>query len=285
MNAPRLPGQQSVRRAIDVLFCFDRPGQASTALSAAEVARSVDLNRTTAWRYLQTLADTGLVRDLGDGRFGLGARTVSLAEAYTRQWGDLEAVAGAALVRLRDAVGETAALHLRQGGSRIVVRQVESHHELHRTYRDLGQPISLLAGAPSLAILAALPEREREAYLDAHAGDLPPHLERTLAEAAARGYAVSRGARARGVASVAAAVRDPAGQVVAALNVTGPEERMPVEREREVAAEVTAAAAWVEDRLAGPSGQAPPRQRTGDPAAGSTARETPAAPSQPGVNT
>jgi DNA-binding IclR family transcriptional regulator len=249
MNEARVPGQQSVRRAIDVLFCFDA---GTPDLSAAEVAARLGMNRSTAYRYLQTLAGTGLARDLGDGRFGLGARTVSLADAYTSQWGELEAVAGAALVRLRDAVGETAALHLRQGESRVVVRQVESHHELHRTYRDLGQPISLLSGAPSLAILAALPDDERAAYLDAHADERQRGaVARVLADAGDRGFASTHGSRVPGVASVAAAVRGPAGPVVAAVNVTGPESRLPPSRTAEVARHVTAAAAWIEQRLAG----------------------------------
>lgn len=249
MNDARLPGQQSVRRAIDVLFCFDA---ASPALSAAEVAERLRMNRTTTWRYLHTLASTGLINDFGDGRFGLGARTVSLAEAYTRQWGELEAVAGAALVRLRDSVGETAALHLRQGASRVVVRQVESRHELHRTYRELGQPISLLTGAPSRAILAALPEAERAAFLDG-AGAERRELERAVAEAVRRGFASTRGSRVPGVASVAVAIHDPSGHVVAAVNVTGPEDRLTPSRTQEVAEHVTAAAAWIEHQLAGRS--------------------------------
>ena len=266
MNEPRVPGQQSVRRAIDVLFCFDA---GTPDLSAAEVARRLGMNRTTAYRYLQTLVGTGLARDLGEGRFGLGARTVSLAEAYTSQWGELEAVAGAALVRLRDAVGETAALHVRQGASRVVVRQVESHHELHRTYRELGQPISLLTGAPSLAILAALPDVERTAYVVAHAAE-PQRTEvsRALADALEDGFASTHGARVAGVASVAAAVRDPAGVVVAAVNVTGPEDRLPPSRTAEVARHVTAAATWIEHHLAGREdapGPDPTRQPRRDP--------------------
>jgi DNA-binding IclR family transcriptional regulator len=248
MNETRLPGQQSVRRAIDVLFCFDA---ASGSLNAAEVAERLRMNRTTAWRYLHTLASTGLVRDMGEGRFGLGARTVSLAEAYTGQWGELEAIAGAALIRLRDAVEETAALHLRQGWSRVVVRQVESRHELHRTYRDLGQPISLLTGAPSRAILAALPDEERDAFLAAHAGADRPEIEAAVAEAVSHGYASTHGSRVAGVASVAAAIRDPAGQVVAAINITGPEDRLPPSRTQEVADHVTAAATLIERQLAG----------------------------------
>lgn len=248
MNEARLAGQQSVRRAIDVLFCFDG---STSSLSAAEVAERLGLNRTTTWRYLQTLVSTGLLRELGEGRFALGSRTVSLAEAYTRQWGQLEAVAGAALVRLRDAVGETAALHVRQGWSRVVVRQVESRHDLRRTYRDLGQPISLLTGSPSLAILAALPQEDRSAFVAAHAGDRREEVERIVEEAAARGYAESHGARVPDCASVAAAVRDSAGRVIGAINVTGPEGRVTRERLEEIARLVTAEAEWIGEQLSG----------------------------------
>jgi DNA-binding IclR family transcriptional regulator len=252
LNTDRVPGQQSVRRAVDVLFCFDAD---HPSLSAAEVGAMLGMNRTTAWRYLQTLTRTGLVRDVGDSRFGLGARTLSLAGAYTSQWSELEAVAGTALLRLRDEVGETAALHLRQGWSRIVVRQLESHHELHRTYRDVGVPISLLTGAPSLAILAALPDAEGSLYLDAHVGAMATapvdreQVERELERIRATGYAVSHGSRVPNVASVAAAVHDPHGAVLAAVNVTGPADRLRERDVERVARAVTAAARWIEQQL------------------------------------
>lgn len=251
----RLAGQQSVWRAVDVLFCFDAD---HPALSAAEVGEALGMNRTTAWRYLQTLGGTGLVREIGDGRFGLGARTLSLAGAYTSQWAELEALAGTAMLRLRDTVGETAALHLRQGSSRVVVRQLESRHELHRTYREIGVPISLLAGAPSLVILAHLPDRDVDAYLTALASGAErpeggpvqrEELEHRLQQIRADGYAVSRGARVPHVASVAAAVRDPHGGVLGALNVTGPTDRLPEDAVARVAAAVTREARWVERHL------------------------------------
>lgn len=252
----RVAGQQSVVRAVEVLFAFtaDQP-----SLRAAEVAARLGLNRTTAWRYLQTLTATGLVRDLGDGRFGLGSRTVSLAEAYTAQWGDLSAAAGAALVRLRDAVGETSALHLRQGWSRIVVRQVEARHELHRTYRDLGVPLPLLHGAPSLAILAALPPAEQAAYLDGQLRPGPERqaLEAELAQIVRRGWAVSEESRVPGVASVAAALTDSSATVLGAVNITGPLERVATMDLDEVGAEVTGAARWIERTLLG-VGDPPP---------------------------
>ncbi len=249
MNATSVPPQQSVRRAVDVLFCF-RPHE--HALSAGEAASRLGMNRTTVWRYLRTLAATGLVRDLGEGRFALGPRTVSLAETYTAQWGELGVVAAGALVQLRDTVGETAALHLRQGWARVVVRQVESRHELHRTYRDLGEPISLLAGAPSRAILAALAPSEQAAVLEAHLEPDTPEREQVeldLARIRACGFAHSRGARVPDVTSVAAPLHGPDAEVLGAVNITGPMHRVPEDAVQRIATEVRSAAAWIETQL------------------------------------
>jgi DNA-binding IclR family transcriptional regulator len=66
----------------------------------------------------------------------------------------------------------------------------------------------------------------------------------------AAGHARSLGARTPNVASVAAAIRAPDGQVVAALNVTGPDHRFNDELFEFATGEVRTAAAWVEERLA-----------------------------------
>jgi DNA-binding IclR family transcriptional regulator len=250
---------QSVKRALDVLFLFD-PGE--PALTPAEVASRLGLNRTTAWRYLQTLVASGLVRELSEsGRFALGGRTVALADAYTRQWGEFSVVGGIALLRLRDRTGETAALHLRQGWSRVVLRQVESLQELHRTYRDLGDPISLLLGSPSLAILGHLPPGERTAYLDSHTDlDAPVRIsvEQSLATIRARGYATTESHRTPNVSSIAAPVRDRQGVVLGAVNITGPDLRFTDEAVAGWVPEVVATAAWIEDNLQHRTSDRPP---------------------------
>lgn len=250
MNEVRVAGQQSVRRACDVLFCLEAE---DGALTAAEVAARLGMNRTTAWRYLQTLAGVGLAREVDSGRFALGARAVSLAESWSRQWGELLAVAAGPLVQLRDAVGETAALHVRQGWSRVVIRQVESRHELHRTYRDMGRPIPLHVGAPSLAILAALAPTEQCEYLTSHAGadeSSRRELEEQLATVRHRGWALSRGARVPDVASVAVPLREPSGRVLGAINVTGPQERVLAADPGQLAEAIGVAVSAVERRLA-----------------------------------
>ncbi|WP_161958442.1 IclR family transcriptional regulator [Ornithinimicrobium cavernae] len=264
MNSTSPPPVQSVKRALDVLFLFD---DHESVLTPARAATRLGLNRTTAWRYLQTLASSGLVREAGEtGRFALGGRTVALADAYTRQWGEFGTVGGIALVGLRDRTGETAALHIRQGWTRVVLRQVESRHELHRTYRDIGQPISLLLGSPSLAILSHLDPGERTAYLQART-DLDARaraaVESQLAEIRTLGYATSESHRAANLASIAAPVRDPAGAVLGALNITGPDHRFTPEARREWVPEVIASARWVEHALREHPAEADPASTDG----------------------
>lgn len=239
---------QAVRRAVDVLFCFDLNHH---SLSAAEVGELLGMNRTTAWRYLQSLAESGLVRPLEEaGRYSLGPRVLRLAEAYVGQWRDLVTLATPLLTQLRDVTGETAALHVRQGWSRIVVTQVESRHELRRTYRDIGEPIPLHLGAPSVAILAWLPDTDLDAYLASEVAadpSLAAEIRDRVAATRRAGYAVSRQARTSDVASVAAPVFDADGHVVGAVNVSGPMQR--VDGMDGLADEVVTAARGLSTRL------------------------------------
>lgn len=252
MNNDDMKGVKSVQRAIDVLFCFDHD---TPILTAADVAARLGMNRSTAWRYLQSLTETGLIREVdGSGRYALAPRIVQLAEIYTSQWGDLTVLAGNVLLELRDATDETAALHIRQGWSRVVASQAESRQELHRTYRDIGEPLSLLLGAPSLAILAWLPVQERNTYLDRHLADQPElrrEMEQQFTRAHELGYTVSKEARTRNVGSVAAPVLAADGSVVAAVNVSGPLDRFGHDAIDVFARHVRRAAHEIEHLLAG----------------------------------
>lgn len=231
MNRPPedLPTIQSVLRAVDVLFAFDPD---TLTLSPAEISNRLGMNRTTAWRYLVTLAETGLLRvsDGDPGRFALGSRVLGLSELFLRQWGDLTAVARPVLERLRDDTGETAALHLRQGWSRVVVAQVESRHEVRRTYPDIGAPLPLHRGAPSTAILAWLEPGELETYLAGVEVEEPDldvaALARQFGGFREQGYTVSVAERTPGSASVAAPVLATSGRVVASVNISGPTDRL-----------------------------------------------------------
>lgn len=232
---------------MDVLFAFTLDRPLLTVIQVAEIAK---VNRSTAYRLLAALESAGLVRrDAVTSQFSLGPRTLRLAEVYLQQLADIRAVAVTPLTQLRDESQETAALHVREDFARVTVAQVESRHQVRRSYPDMGERLSLHRGAPSIAILAFLEPEEQERYFREAAAQWPDfakvnadELRRQLAETQRSGFALSDQQRTPGVISVAAPIFDRSGRVVGAVNLSGPVQRVSRLQAEQFAPLVTSAA-------------------------------------------
>jgi IclR family transcriptional regulator, acetate operon repressor len=246
-------GVQSIDRAVTILRCFDarRP-----TLGISEIARATGLSTTTTHRLLAAMQANHLVRQTSDRRYGLGPLLVQLARSGALPT-TLRDAALPVMTALRDEVDETVGLHeLLPSGERVVVDQVESHHELRRTYTDIGVPIALPLGAPGKAILSVLPLDRQERYL---AGPIeavtprtvtdPDALRAELARTRACGWAGSNAERTSGIRAVAAPVFDHTGTVIGALGVSVPAVRMDDARAEELGRRVTRAAWQISEGL------------------------------------
>ncbi|PJJ63743.1 IclR family transcriptional regulator [Compostimonas suwonensis] len=245
----------SAAKILDVLFAFSMANPHPTAL---EVANAAGINRTTAHRLLQILEANRIVRRRPgqSSRYELSARVLQLSETFLHQLDDLRSISLSYLTTLRDRTGETAALHLRQGDSRVGVVQVESYHQLRRTYSDLGKRVPLYLGAPSLAMLAFLPQEQIDRYVPQNGQPWPDiefrdavELFGWLADIREKGFAVSRAHRLAGIVSIAAPIRSRAGDVIAAINVTGPEARFTPQTIAGMAEAVVHAACEISERI------------------------------------
>ena len=173
------------------------------------------LSRATTHRLAVALEVHRMLRRDSGGRWQLGPRLVELAHAGT---GDaLLELSPPVLERLRDATGESAQLYRRQGASRVCVAAAERRSGLRDTV-PVGSLLPLTAGSAAQVLLAWSPEDP----LVAQAAFGP----RVLAEVRRRGWAHSVAEREQGVASVSAPVRGRAGDVVAAVCVSGPLDRL-----------------------------------------------------------
>jgi DNA-binding IclR family transcriptional regulator len=159
-------------------------------LSLAGLVDATGLSRATAHRLAVALEVHGLLRRDAAGRFALGPRLTG---------GDLAGLARPALEALRDRTGESTQLYVRRGDRRLCVASLESPHGL-RTIVPVGALLPLDVGSAG-KVLRGAPDAD------------------------AQGWAESVEERERGVASVSAPVRDAAGNVVAAVSVSGPIER------------------------------------------------------------
>ena len=244
---------QSIDRAVAILRCFDdrRP-----ELGISDLARSTGLSTSTAHRLLLAMQENGLVRQTADRRYALGPLVVQLARGGGIP-NTLRDAAMPVLRALRDDTEETAAVHELQSGQRVVVDQVESHHQLRRTYTEFGIPVALPLGAPGKVLLAFLPWQQQVTMLAGPLSQVTPStitdpavLAAQLAEIRRTGFARSMAERTPGIRTVAAPVFDFSGTVIGCLSISGPEMRMPAERMDQLGEQVVAAA-WSVSELLG----------------------------------
>jgi DNA-binding IclR family transcriptional regulator len=201
-----------------------------------ELVDATGLPRATAHRLAVALETHRLLVRDPSGRWVPGPRLGELARSAPDP---LLAAAGPVLARLRDRSGESAQLYRRDGDERVCVATAERTSGL-RTAVAVGSRLTMTAGSAA-QVLAAWADDE-----------LPPGVRfgpRALAEVRRRGWAYSVAQREAGVASVSAPVLDHAGEVVAAISVSGPVERLTRRPGPRFAPLVTAAASALSSRL------------------------------------
>ncbi len=148
--------------------------------------------------------------------------------------------------------GESVELKLRQ----VLIERLESLLPV-RTVRQIGARAPLHVTSNGKAILAALPQVERDAYV---AGNLEPYTPRSLRSPNElredldlinnRGFALSDGELDLEVRAVAAAIMSGKERPVGAMSISCPAQRLPPEHVEQFGLMVAAAARRVSERLA-----------------------------------
>jgi len=160
------------------------------------------------------------------------------------------------LASLRDATGETALLGTLSGGNGVVLDQVPSSHPV-KVVVEIGHAFPLHTAAPAKAIIAFLPEAERERLIGGMV--FKRHTRHTLTSAKAYrvelagvrtlGHAIDRGEESETFACAAAPVFDRRGRPVAAIWISGPVDRVTPEKMAALGERVRRAAADLSGKL------------------------------------
>ena len=239
-------------RALEILMMFadDR-----LTVSAAEVSTQLQVARSTAYRYLQSLVQSGFVEE-ADAGFRLGPRVLHLARLARRGLG-LSEVARPVMRRLADETGEAVLLTRLAGTSVICLEREGGSARAVRISYERGEVLPTNAGASALALLAWLPEAQVEEILDSvHLRRFTPstlitpaEVRERLASTRAAGYALSYSELDFDVLGIAAPVRGADGQVACAIGVAAVTARVDKQRVATVAEAVCAAAAEISDSL------------------------------------
>lgn len=215
---------RSVERALDILMCFSEDSE----LSLTEVSKRVSLHKSTAYRLLRSLESKGFViRDPRTDKYKLGFRVWELA-ANLQQADDPAILLLPEMEKLRDTLGETVSLYVRDGKERIRIQAVQSNHSIRRV-APVGVRLPLYVGASS-KVLLAFDEKtvHEELFADSEWLDSIDieAFKQQLQRIRKLGYATSVEEREEGAAAVAAPIFNRSGQLIAALSVSGPVNRL-----------------------------------------------------------
>lgn len=243
----------ALERGLQLLGLFDR---ATRSLTPPEIARRLNLPRSTVFRMLNTLEALGFVERSDDGRaVRLGLAVLRLGFEYLASL-ELTQLGTPLLQRLCDQTGYPCNLVVRDGRSIVYVAKVAPPRPFSSTV-TVGTRLPahatvfghVLLGDLGLAQLQALyPERALEAYTASTPATVA-ELHRMVQAVRELGHVVGRGFFEAHIATVGAPVRDAAGHVVAALGATVPADRLEAESVDTLVTQVRAAAAELSSLL------------------------------------
>ncbi len=241
----------SVANAARVLKSFS---SAEREWGVSDLARRLDIAKSTTHRLLATLTDEGLLeQDPLSGRYRLGLAVFDLAAAV--QSTDLHEASLSVMTDLRNRSGETVQVAVLDGREVVYVERLDSPNTL-RLFLEVGRRNwahctgcgkALLAFSPAHVVDRILAGWQMPARTE-HTITSIDVLRRELEETRRRGYAWNRHESEVGVMSVAAPIRDASGHTVAAVSVAGPTDRIG-DYERELAHVTMEAAVNISRRL------------------------------------
>lgn len=185
-------------------------------ISAADVARNCDLNRTVALRLLNTLAQRNYIRRDTEG-YILGSAAIKLGHSAEV---DISVVAKPMMDRLAEQLSETVVLHCMEKDEAVVVEQAIGAKYLVRVQHQPGSRHPLFIGASGWSILAFQDEKTISRVL---------RKTRDPAEARARiekirtdGFAISHDELQQGVHGIAAPLKLADGSCSASIAILVP---------------------------------------------------------------
>lgn len=195
------------------------------------LAAETGLHASTAFRILAAMVEHGFLERSEAGHYRLGRKLLHLGARLHSNL-DLRAEAREVMERMRDELGESVNLTVRQGDEVIYIEKATPQRMVH-VQQLVGSRAPLHVTAVGKLMLAAGGESECRGYaertnLPAYTRNTINRLERLLAEAErinAAGYALDNEEAEIGVGCIGVLLRDGAGAVVGGLSVSAPIER------------------------------------------------------------
>jgi DNA-binding IclR family transcriptional regulator len=233
MSTPQLDERYLVpalQRGLQLLAQFTREER---ELTGAELSRRLDLPRASVFRLLHTLEHMGFVERAPDGvSYKLGLAVLRIGFEYLAAM-ELTEHGRPILDALRDATGLSSHLVVRDAREVVFVAKSAGRSALFNSVQ-VGARLPAHATVLGRVLMGGLDLRALgELFAGVELTAFTPRTPTTLTElktliddAAAKGYGVSQGGFETGISTIAAPVFNDRNEVVAAVSVTVPAQRV-----------------------------------------------------------
>lgn len=203
------------------------PQSASLKILSAETG----LHPSTAFRILGSLIEVGFVERDSAGHYFIGRKLAQLASSRRRST-DLREEALPILERLRDEIGETINLTIREGDEVIYIERA-TPNRMMRVEQVIGSRAPLHVTAVGKLMLHELGSEFIQAY--SQRTGLKPYTQHTLStlgelktnleQSSAQGFAYDNEEAEIGVGCIGVLILNAKGEVIAGLSASAPKER------------------------------------------------------------
>lgn len=232
---------------------LDAISQYETPISLKILSADTGLHPSTAFRILNAMMEAGFVEKDAAGHYMLGKKLVSLA-GKVRRGVDLREQALDIMQSLRDAIGETVNLTVREGDEVIYIERV-TPNRMMRVEQVIGSRAPLHVTAVGKLMLAELGDYFIQAYANRTGlNRFTPHtittekdLMNSVHHDKQQGFAYDNEEAEEGVGCIGALLYDSSKNVVGGLSISAPIER----RKDEWVKLVQDAAREITERLGG----------------------------------
>ncbi|MGH9617482.1 MAG: IclR family transcriptional regulator [Acidobacteriaceae bacterium] len=236
---------EAIARTLRVLEAFEGKSQ----VSLNELASRVPIVKSSIYRILFTLEQSGYVSKNENGKYSITPRFGRLAgEAQFSASSELPAIALPFMAAILRRFQETVNLGVLNGDEALYIRVLESPHAF-RLAAHAGIRSPLHSTALGKALLCRMAPAEIERILKGKT--LRRQTTRTICDRASfmrelatvrkRNYAIDNGEDSDGAKCFGAAILDASGKALAAMSISGPASRMDRIPEREIGASLIGA--------------------------------------------
>ncbi|WP_206477128.1 IclR family transcriptional regulator [Microbacterium sp. KRD172] len=244
--APKQPNYpiSSVGNALRLLLMFKEQPR----IRLSDAAKALGVSTSTAHRLLMMLQAHDFVRQDPEARtYVLGPVLLDLGLSAVRNM-DVRVIARPILAELASRLDETVHLAVLEDTHVRYIFSIEGKHQLRIADRT-GQVVPAHTSAIGRAFLADMPRDQLDKImknLEAEGVDVVA-LEAQLEQIREVGYALNY--RPDDVTSLAMTLQDAQGRSLAAINAAGPSSRMSKQGQKQIARQLHAAAAQIEEAL------------------------------------